>query len=121
MLESILRPVCTCTTEESPVDLPPARSFPFSTPVSKANSFVPDAKKASWPGPGCLTWAWARHVPHRASAMASPNIDQRGEAAAEDRRWQMADGQWPMADGRAGLCIRNAGFTFQPPSDVGSL
>ena len=54
MLRSSVRPVGRCTTEDSPLDLPPARSLPFNTPVSKVNSFVPEAEKASFPLPGCV-------------------------------------------------------------------
>src|ERR1035441_1141448 len=71
MLESILRPVGTCTTEESPVDLPPARSLPFNTPVSKVNSFVPDAENASNLLPGGFTCAWARDIQHIPKATAT--------------------------------------------------
>src|ERR1035437_10064151 len=71
MLESILRPVGTCTTEERPVDLPPARSLPFSTPVSKVNSFVPDAEKASSLLSDGFTCAWARDIPPIPKATAT--------------------------------------------------
>src|ERR1035441_923852 len=71
MLESILRPVGTCTTEESPVDLPPARSLPFNTPVSKVNSFVPDAEKASTLLSDGFTCAWAGDNPCMPKAIAS--------------------------------------------------
>src|ERR1035441_4837029 len=71
MLESSLRPVGTCTTEERPVDLPPARSLPFNTPVSKVNSFVPDAENASNLLPGGFTCAWARDIQHIPKATAT--------------------------------------------------
>src|ERR1035441_9219400 len=93
MLESSLRPVGTCTTEESPVDLPPARSLPFKTPVSKVNSFVPDAEKASSLLSDGFTCAWAGDNPCMPKAIVSAvTATEPGFISMERLGWLATEG-----------------------------
>src|ERR1035441_6183199 len=87
MLLSKVRPVGTCTTEESPFDLPSERSLPFNTPVSKVNSFVPDAEKASFPLPGCPTGVWARdgqHIPRATASVPARKVRYAGSRSRSE-------------------------------------